>query len=99
MREPGPNVLLIVSRHNSTLYSYACSEIEGLGRDIEVVLDRRRGDRRRAAVAGPPGDERRRAERRARQVDRELREIGWALIRRDLLPNARPLTTSGDPGD
>jgi hypothetical protein len=86
MTRPEPNVLLIVSRHNSTLYSYACSEFEGLGKDIDVVLDRRRGERRGPAQRASTGDERRRADRRAYAIDDDLRGIGWAFVRRDLRP-------------
>jgi hypothetical protein len=82
MSTPAPTILLIVSRHNSTLYSYACTEFEGLGTDIDVVLDRRRGERRRRAV-GETESERRRADRRACAVEEDLRGIGWALVRRE----------------
>ena len=82
MATPAPNILLIVSRNNSTLYSYACSEFEGLGTEIDVVLDRRRGERRRSP-AGETEDERRRADRRAYAVEQDLRGIGWALVRRN----------------
>ena len=89
-----PNVLLIVSRNNSTLYSYACSEFEGLGQEIDVVLDRRRGERRRRLAGAAFQSERRRAERRAYAIDQDLRAIGWALVRRDV-PHGRPLTATG----
>jgi hypothetical protein len=82
MATTAPNILLIVSRHNSTLYSYACSEFEGLGTEIDVVLDRRRGERRRLP-AGGTDSERRRADRRAHAVEQDLRGIGWALVRRN----------------
>jgi hypothetical protein len=94
---PKPNVLLIVSRHNSTLYSYACSEFEGLGQDIDVVLDRRRGERRRRPEPGGADSERRRADRRAYAIDEDLRGIGWALVRRDLPPGP-PRFASPDAG-
>jgi hypothetical protein len=89
MSAPGPNVLLIVSRQNSTLYSYACSEFEGLGTEIDVVLDRRRGERRRRPASEPTVAERRRAERRAYVVDEDLKGIGWALVRRNAPPAVR----------
>jgi hypothetical protein len=85
------NVLMIVSRHNSTLYTYACSEFEGLGKEIDVVLDRRRGERRRQPSNGTTTTERRQADRRAYAIDEDLRGIGWALVRRDA-PGTRPLT-------
>ena len=81
MRTRAPDLLLIVSRNNSTLYSYACTEFEGLGTEIDVVLDRRRGERRRRAAAETES-ERRRAERRAYAIEQDLRGIGWALVRR-----------------
>jgi hypothetical protein len=77
-----PNILLIVSRHNSTLYAYACSEFEGLGTEIDVVLDRRRGERRRRP-AGETESDRRQADRRSHAVEQDLRGIGWALVRRN----------------
>jgi hypothetical protein len=94
MSTPAPNVLLIVSRNNSTLYAYACSEFEGLGKDIDVVLDRRRGERRRQLLREAFESERRQAERRAYAVDEDLRAIGWALVRRDV-PDGRPWIASG----
>jgi hypothetical protein len=96
MTPPTCSVLLIVSRHNSTLYSYACSEFEGLGTQIDVVLDRRRGERRRRTDAPGTGAERRRADRRAYAIDGDLRGIGWALVRRDRASTARPLTRPPD---
>ena len=85
------NVLMIVSRQNSTLYTYACSEFEGLGKEIDVVLDRRRGERRRQPSAAS-GTERRQADRRAYAIDEDLKGIGWALVRRNA-PGTRPLTS------
>ena len=46
---------------------------------VEVRLDRRRGERRRAADAAPR-DERRRADRRSRDVSEELERVGWVFI-------------------
>jgi hypothetical protein len=49
---------------------------------IEVMYDRRHRDRR-GLPAPAPGwhDERRRAERRQQETDRDLRAVGWALVR------------------
>jgi hypothetical protein len=93
---PRPSVLLIVSRHNSTLYTYACSEFEGLGQDIDVVLDRRCRERRQPEP-GVIDVERRRGDRRAYAIDEDLRGIGWALVRRDLPPGT-PLFASVSAG-
>jgi hypothetical protein len=96
MSAPAPPILLIVSRHNSTLYSYACTEFEGLGTDIDVVLDRRRGERRRR-VSGETESERRRGDRRAYAIEEDLRGIGWALVRRDAPYSGWRLASTGEP--
>ena len=46
----------------------------------DVVLDRRMGERRRSLRPRPM--ERRHIDRRYRDVTRELRSSGWALVRR-----------------
>ena len=46
---------------------------------VEIRLDRRHGERRRAPH-GSSSDERRRRDRRAPQVDDELRTVGWGFI-------------------
>jgi hypothetical protein len=85
-----PNVLMIVSRDSPALYSYVRREFEGLGDEIDVIVDRRHGERRRG---GPNASaERRQADRRAYEVQADLRALGWALVRRDLggPPSIRP---------
>jgi hypothetical protein len=57
MRRPGQ--LIIVQRHQETLYKTLRHASRGAG---EVIFDRRRGDRRRGGVHA--GVERRQAERR-----------------------------------
>lgn len=48
--------------------------------DVVIVLDRRFGERRRER-RGPPGAERRKAERRQAPDDR-FASIGWRIVRR-----------------
>jgi hypothetical protein len=91
-----PKVLMIIARDNRKLYTYVCSEFEGLGTDIEVVLDRRHAERRGSAA--PSATERRRADRRAYKIEEDLRGIGWALVRRDLPTGPRPWTRPPSDG-
>jgi len=74
-----PRYLFIVSPRERSLYEYA---VQAFARrpEIEVIYDRRRGERRRTSE--PPAAERRRAERRVRSlVDAEIREYGSAMVR------------------
>jgi hypothetical protein len=47
--------------------------------DVEIRLDRRRMERRRAPEPGT-SEERRRRDRRALDVSEQLRSVGWILI-------------------
>ncbi len=68
-------LLIIVSRAEPTRYAYLKHVF---GQNAEIVVDRRAGERRwRAATTG-----RRRADRRQRDINNELRALGWALVRR-----------------
>lgn len=73
-------MLFIVSRDNPALYEVLRREFEGEP-EVEVILDRRYGDRRRAAT--PVAIERRRGERRGHpEVEERLRSLGWAIVHR-----------------
>jgi len=73
-------MLFIVARDQPALYETLRREF-GAERDIEVLYDRRFGERRRQRVLWP--DERRRGDRRGRpEVDTQLESLGWALVRR-----------------
>jgi len=78
--------LFIVSVYRPDLYK-AALEAVGLARDVEVVLDRRVGERRR------PGRELIESadinERRRLQIDEQLRADGWALVFADARSGAR----------
>lgn len=78
--------LFIVSVYRPDLYS-AALEAVGFARDVEVVLDRRVGDRRR------PGRELIESadinERRRLRIEEQLRADGWALVSPDERSEAR----------
>ncbi len=75
-------VLYIVSRENPALYSHLRATLQTA--TVEVIFDRRAGERRRA---GPvPDVERRASERRTRSIADELERTGWAEIRIDDAP-------------
>jgi hypothetical protein len=80
---------VVVARDLRELYDYfrwgfagACS--------VDVVLDRRRGERRGTPPPGPPVVERRRTDRRRTPGGRaELRARGFLIVRRDPLAGVR----------
>jgi len=76
--------LLIVARNRTKLYEHF-RRVLAKNTAIQVVLDRRAGDRRAKGV--PVSVDRRRGpERRTRTtIDEQLREIGWSLVLLDLL--------------
>jgi serine/threonine-protein kinase RsbT len=73
-------VLVIVERED--LARYASLKRVFASESAEVILDRRRGERR--GRQSPPQTDRRRADRRVRSIAQDLRTLGWALVRREL---------------
>ena len=69
--------LLIVSRTKPGTYAYMKLVSES---EHEVILDRRKADRRRVHQTTMP--ERRHRERRRRDIMADLWKAGWALVRR-----------------
>ena len=70
---------LIVARHRRELFEELTRAYAG-HETVEVLLDRRTGERRRRN-ADTPVLERRRGDRRRRSaLDEQLRTIGWALV-------------------
>jgi hypothetical protein len=69
--------LLIVSRSQQERYAYLRYVFDSEPGD--VILDRRVRDRRGGKEPAPA--ERRRAERRQRDVTSDLQAFGWALVR------------------
>ena len=68
--------LFIVSRSKPGTYTYL--KLVNESTDVEVVLDRRALDRRRTLQRVTP--ERRKGERRCRNVMTDLLKSGWALV-------------------
>src|SRR5262249_45394805 len=76
---PMPREIFIVGRDRPDLYRYL-SQTFSDAENVQVIWDRRAGERRAAAVT-PHEPERRRADRRRRPaVDQELRNVGYAFI-------------------
>lgn len=70
--------LLIVSVYRPDLYDDAVRSI-GVARDVEVVMDRRFGERR--SEGRVMTDDEARKERRRMRIDEQLRTEGCVLIR------------------
>ena len=77
---PATRQLLIVSRSQPERYAYLKYVFDP--ETGEVILDRRVKDRRSRQAPGPA--ERRRGERRERDVTPDLRVSGWALVRYEI---------------
>jgi hypothetical protein len=70
--------LFLVSRHEARLYEYLLERFRDDG-NVEVILDRRRGERRRRPQSQEP--DRRRSDRRARrEVDLELQVRSHVIL-------------------
>ena len=70
-------VLFIVAWDEPALYQYVKTSFVSVD-SVVVILDRRRSDRRRYTGAMPL--ERRRTERRVRNVSPSLKAHGWAIV-------------------
>jgi len=73
-------LLFLVSRDRAELLSHLSHEF--VGGDVHVLIDRRKGERRRSpAGRSDVAPERRSYERRARRTtDHELRSIGYSIV-------------------
>ena len=69
--------LFIVSVYRPDLHDAALAAV-GLARDVEVVLDRRVGERR--GPGRPAQDDAHLNDRRRLWIDEQLRTDGWALV-------------------
>ena len=69
--------LWIIPRDDAGLYEYFTTHFAGR-QDVEVILDRRQGQRRQRAGSSPT--ERRRAERRRHSVEADLTALGVAIV-------------------
>jgi hypothetical protein len=72
--------LFIVSVYRPDLYEAALAAV-GVARDVEVVLDRRVGERR--GPERPGQDDADLSDRRRWAIDEQLRADGWALVSAD----------------
>jgi len=73
---PDVDLLIVVRRRDQALYDYLHSRLAGV-RGVEVILERRAGDRRRAAYV--PARDRRRLERRLRPG--QASALGYTIVR------------------
>ena len=73
-------VLFIVDRNARRLLAYVRGTFAGTEGEIEIIEDRRSGDRR--AENRPSQLERRQHDRRKDDVSSDLKRFGWALVRR-----------------
>ena len=71
-------LLIVVSRTNPAQQTYL-KHVFG-SQTEDVILDRRVGERRERLARAVP--ERRRGERRQRDITNDLQVSGWALVRR-----------------
>lgn len=89
-----PEVLFIVAWNEPALYKYVRTSLADVN-SVAVIVDRRRGDRRQHTVRVPM--ERRRDERRTRDVSRALRGLGWAIVRPEPWPTRGPANGEAAP--
>lgn len=73
-------LLFIVSRDQRDLHDYLTKEF-CRDEQIQVMLDRRLGDRRQRAEPQDK-DQRRESRRRALAVEEQMRSVGFAVVRR-----------------
>jgi hypothetical protein len=74
----------VVARENPHIYEYLKRMFAG-NETLEVVMDRRKGDRRAQGTAQSP--ERRRSnssDQRRQEIDHQLRALGWAIVLLDV---------------
>lgn len=71
--------LLIVARNQRSLYEYLKDDFEA-DPDVQVLMDRRQGERRQGRAAWTA--ERRRGDRRTRPpIDDKLSAVGFAIVK------------------
>ena len=90
MSDGRATVLIVVARGESALYRYLCRAVEG-DTHVAVIVDRRHGERRCSQAR--LFNDRRRADRRVRENDRELARLGRL---RAVAPAATPERDSDD---
>ncbi len=73
-------MLFIVSVYRPDVYSYARDAFRAVTADLEVIMDRRVGERRRPGAGAVEPDRRQRSDRRRQNIEERLRTIGWAAV-------------------
>jgi len=79
IERPMARHLFLVSRHEARLYEYLLERFRDDG-NVEVILDRRRGERRRRSDAEQQPERRRSDRRTRREVDLELRVRSHVIL-------------------
>jgi hypothetical protein len=73
-------VLIIVERNARRFFDYVRDALAGVEGEIEVIQDRRTGERRTDSQPCPT--ERRQRDRRKDDVGKDLKRFGWAVVRK-----------------
>ncbi|MBI1847614.1 MAG: hypothetical protein HYR86_11670 [Candidatus Rokubacteria bacterium] len=79
-----------MSQHDLKLFDYLKDSFAG-SETVEVILDRRRRQRRWRETIYPL--DRRKADRRQRNIDAELQNLGWVLVRKVMSGRTDPGVT------
>lgn len=79
IERPMARHLFLVSRHEARLYEYLLERFRDDG-NVEVILDRRRGERRGRSDAQQQPERRRSDRRTRREVDLELRVRSHVIL-------------------
>jgi len=74
-----PREIFIVARDRPDLYRYL-SQTFADAENVQVIWDRRAGERRVASIAARRPERRRSDRRRRASVEQELRTVGYAFI-------------------
>ena len=76
---------LIVVAPELVVFEDVLQRLEEIGGHAEVLLDRRRAERRNSAATTP--EDRRRSDRRTLDIGEPLRAAGWAMVSADERPS------------
>jgi hypothetical protein len=74
---------VVVERDRQKLYEYVKRAFSG-NASVDVVLDRRRSDRRGSGDRSRAPERRRGDRRLMNEIDNHLRALGWAVVRLDV---------------
>jgi hypothetical protein len=79
-----PRFIFVVARHLPAVYEHLRKQFAAEA-DVDVVVDRRRGERRHGGdrMTAPDRERRQRDRRRNAAADEGLRTMGYAFVRAD----------------